>query len=161
MIKDLIKLANRLDNKGLTKEADTLDNIINKIAQEDLKKIGRAGVEAIRKFLSMAYQTTVTADEGYNVYKYNDLETVEDAQGAFPVDEYDNIKHSIYKLTGCDSRCFDHLANPRTNVPVGNELFIKTMEDENTLAMRYSKNFKIKVEKQDGGNTLICTAEIE
>ena len=34
MIKDLIKLANHLDNKGLTKEADTLDNIIRKMSQQ-------------------------------------------------------------------------------------------------------------------------------
>jgi hypothetical protein len=33
MLKDLIKLANNLDSKGLTKEADYLDQIINKSAQ--------------------------------------------------------------------------------------------------------------------------------
>lgn len=33
MIKDLIKVANRLDAKGLTKEADLLDALIKKIAQ--------------------------------------------------------------------------------------------------------------------------------
>lgn len=32
MLKDLIKLANHLDQKGLRKEADTLDRIIKKIA---------------------------------------------------------------------------------------------------------------------------------
>jgi len=37
MIKDLIKLANHLDDKGLTKEADTLDSIIRKIAQDSDK----------------------------------------------------------------------------------------------------------------------------
>lgn len=35
MIKDLIKLANKLDNKGLGKEADQLDRIIKKIAQQN------------------------------------------------------------------------------------------------------------------------------
>lgn len=35
MIKDLLKLANRLDSKGLTKEADVLDLLIKKIAQQD------------------------------------------------------------------------------------------------------------------------------
>ena len=32
MIKELIKLANDLDSKGLTKEANTLDKIIKKVA---------------------------------------------------------------------------------------------------------------------------------
>ena len=33
MIKELIKLANHLDSKGLAKEADALDGVINKLAQ--------------------------------------------------------------------------------------------------------------------------------
>jgi len=35
MIKDLMNLANRLDSKGLTKEADVLDLLIKKIAKQD------------------------------------------------------------------------------------------------------------------------------
>jgi hypothetical protein len=35
MIKDLMNLANSLDSKGLTKEADVLDLLIKKIAQQD------------------------------------------------------------------------------------------------------------------------------
>lgn len=35
MLKDLIKIANKLDSLGLTKEADFLDNIIKKIALEE------------------------------------------------------------------------------------------------------------------------------
>lgn len=35
MIKDLMKLANRLDSKGLTREADILDLLIKKMAQQD------------------------------------------------------------------------------------------------------------------------------
>jgi hypothetical protein len=34
MIKELIKFANHLDRKGLTKEADYVDNIVKKMAQE-------------------------------------------------------------------------------------------------------------------------------
>ena len=34
MIKELINLANKLDQKGLRKEADQLDRVIKKIAQE-------------------------------------------------------------------------------------------------------------------------------
>ena len=38
MIKDLLKLANHLDSKGLRKEADYLDRIISKIAEIDDKE---------------------------------------------------------------------------------------------------------------------------
>lgn len=34
MIKDLVKLANNLDAKGLRKEADFLDSVIRKLAQD-------------------------------------------------------------------------------------------------------------------------------
>lgn len=39
MIKDLIKLANRLDSKGLTKEADYLDSIIQKEAKKKKEEV--------------------------------------------------------------------------------------------------------------------------
>ena len=35
MIKDLIKLANELDSKGLAAEADKIDSVINKLADSD------------------------------------------------------------------------------------------------------------------------------
>ena len=38
MIKDLISLANKLDKKGLRKEADYLDKIIRKISSEEDSK---------------------------------------------------------------------------------------------------------------------------
>ena len=37
MIKELIRLANHLDSKGLTKEADQLDRIIKRSSEEDPK----------------------------------------------------------------------------------------------------------------------------
>ena len=46
MIKDLLKIANHLDSKGLTKEADYLDSIIKKIAagmDGDLTQLGWEG----------------------------------------------------------------------------------------------------------------------
>lgn len=36
MLKDLIKIANKLDGIGLTKEADELDQIIRKLAEGDM-----------------------------------------------------------------------------------------------------------------------------
>lgn len=35
MLRELIKLANHLDSKGLTKEADILDGIISKASSEN------------------------------------------------------------------------------------------------------------------------------
>ena len=43
MLKELIKLANNLDSKGLRKEADLIDKIILKISQE--VHVDEAGVE--------------------------------------------------------------------------------------------------------------------
>ena len=40
MIKELIKLANELDNKGLSYEADILDNLAAKIAAADVTEYG-------------------------------------------------------------------------------------------------------------------------
>jgi hypothetical protein len=40
MIKDLVKLASHLDTKGLTKEADTLDEVIKKLAQTQDPSLG-------------------------------------------------------------------------------------------------------------------------
>jgi hypothetical protein len=37
MLKDLIKVANKLDSLGLSKEADLLDSLINKIASDNLE----------------------------------------------------------------------------------------------------------------------------
>ena len=49
MIKDLIKLANRLDSKGLAKEADYLDSIIQKEAKKKKRrsptKVEERGIE--------------------------------------------------------------------------------------------------------------------
>ena len=44
MIKDLMKLANSLDSKGLTKEADVLDLLIKKIAEDDID-LGDSDIE--------------------------------------------------------------------------------------------------------------------
>ncbi len=35
MLRELVKIANKLDNLGLNKEADTIDNLISKIAYND------------------------------------------------------------------------------------------------------------------------------
>lgn len=49
MIKELIKLANHLDQKGLTKEADFVDSIIKK-SQEDHKP---KAIEFLNKFVPL------------------------------------------------------------------------------------------------------------
>ena len=58
MIKDLIKLANHLDSKGLVKEADYLDRII-KSAKNPLQEAGKA--------------TSTITREGYPVFLKFDL----------------------------------------------------------------------------------------
>ena len=164
MIKDLIALANHLDDKGLTKEADTLDKIITKIAQEDIARIGKRGVEAIRKFLAAAYDTDVMIESFYNEYKpeaYKDLEMKDDEYGAFavPPEDTKNIEKTVYTLVGCHEDCFDHIANTNQKIPTGmyNENFTVSKENEETILLKYS-TYEIRVSKDGDGSTLICTA---
>jgi len=59
MLKDLIKLANRLDDKGLTKEADYLDNIIRKMANSNMpskSKALRVAGRALANMINIADQ---------------------------------------------------------------------------------------------------------
>jgi len=46
MLKDLIKVSNRLDSLGLTKEADYLDSVIRKLSSRREMPMG-AGIEEI------------------------------------------------------------------------------------------------------------------
>ena len=51
MIKELIKLANHLDSKGLVTEADKLDSVINKLAEEsDFGEPGEADMLEAEEF---------------------------------------------------------------------------------------------------------------
>lgn len=56
MIKELAKLATRLDRLGLTKEADVLDAALNKLAQAQVATTGDPGVE---------YKDTSGMETGY------------------------------------------------------------------------------------------------
>ena len=53
MIKQLIKLANHLDNKGFRKEADYLDSIITKIAEEEEEEAEEEKEEVKTKEMTM------------------------------------------------------------------------------------------------------------
>jgi len=58
MIKQLIKLANHLDKKGLTKEADYLDAVIRKIATNSV-------------FYYKSPKTTTTGKESFDLWAEN------------------------------------------------------------------------------------------
>jgi len=47
MLKDLVKIANKLDQIGLTKEADILDNFVKKLAQQMEDKKSEAVVVGV------------------------------------------------------------------------------------------------------------------
>lgn len=61
MIKDLIKVANNLDSKGLTKEADVLDKIIYKLAITDLELEGKRDWASRPKTPAVSGTTTANA----------------------------------------------------------------------------------------------------
>lgn len=42
MIKELVRLANHLDKKGLRREADYLDSVVRKYAEEPAQQLGQA-----------------------------------------------------------------------------------------------------------------------
>ena len=62
MIKDLVKLANHLDSKGLQKEADVLDRVITKLSQ-DSWWLGNNEEAEQRKQNELAVATTVPLQE--------------------------------------------------------------------------------------------------
>ncbi len=63
MIKDLVKLANRLDAKGLGKEADGLDGIITKMAGDSpYEPLAREALKSIFKEIGGRGSWTATID---------------------------------------------------------------------------------------------------
>ena len=76
MLKELIKLANHLDQKGLRKEADQLDGIIKRYAEEKAYKIGTMFTPlAAKKWKNMNPEMLMIAPRGYsnffNHWKYH------------------------------------------------------------------------------------------
>lgn len=74
MIKDLIKLANHLDNKGHTKEADFLDNVIRKISQMEMGSGAPMSAEEEGKNLSRLTFSTVTSEDEAHILKDIDFQ---------------------------------------------------------------------------------------
>ena len=64
MINELIKLANHLDSKGLRKESDYLDLIINKIASVEAT---RTAVQLAQKNFDDNYCNDPTTPENYAI----------------------------------------------------------------------------------------------
>lgn len=74
MIKELVSVANSLDKKGFTKEADLIDNILKKIAQtaEVIKYVVKAGdnmtkiTESISSPVGKGLQDNLDLNPGIN-----------------------------------------------------------------------------------------------
>lgn len=72
IIRDLIKVANNLDSKGLTKEADFLDALIKKIAQDD-SRFDEA-VEVTQEVADSWEETTTANWEAKGKHRYEENE---------------------------------------------------------------------------------------
>lgn len=65
MLKDLVKVANKLDSIGLTKEADYLDEVITKLAQSVANDENyREVLRAVAKSINDAHQGAIRARSG-------------------------------------------------------------------------------------------------
>ena len=65
MLKRLIKLANHLDSKGLRKEADYLDSVVRKYAQDAAQQLGQAAEQAPEQMMRGETQPTQPASFSY------------------------------------------------------------------------------------------------
>lgn len=113
MIKDLVKLANHLDAKGLMKEADLLDRLLFKMATEDSylwsggsEPVNDYGIELpkeVMDFLGEGYEGLVIADlrpdyvgflSGKSWIRENNFYKVEDNLG---MQENPGVSYHLYE----------------------------------------------------------------
>lgn len=97
IIKNLTKVANRLDSLGLTKEADYLDSIIRKLAAE-----GDQGISEALESQPLSSSSPTEPNPIKNVNSYLDMENLEDLK---------DKKDFFYFLAGEIDNA-DRLANP-------------------------------------------------
>lgn len=90
MLKELIKIANKLDGIGLTKEADELDQIIRKLAEGDMVRehVVSAG-EVLSKSAGEVFSKIV---EGFGDPKHSLQEQIDLNKKSNPAFDPDRIK---------------------------------------------------------------------
>lgn len=79
MLKELIKFANHLDKKGLRKEADILDKVIKRYAQEEPETLGLQIMTSLCNYLGSLYKTNCSfefssKDESGTNYQVEDCD---------------------------------------------------------------------------------------
>ena len=127
MIKNLVKVANRLDSLGLTKEADTLDAIIRKLSAE--ADPTRLVDTSMRETLSS--DTPAAPDPLQNVVSYLDLEHLEDTK---------DKKEFFFFLADLIDRAED-LAKPSRDISfIGPPIIVKREDTSNNF--KTDRNFK-------------------
>lgn len=87
MIRDLITLANDLDNKGLRKEADYLDRIIKRYAEE-IQQVGSSGMRSLKKYIDSLFT--------YSEIIYS-VSSKEEGKTIYSVTGYDNGHYKYMK----------------------------------------------------------------
>lgn len=87
MLKDLISLANDLDKKGLRKEADYLDRIIKRYAEEN-QQVGSSGMTALKNYIDSLYL--------YSKISYS-VSSKEKDKTIYSVTDYDDRHHKHMK----------------------------------------------------------------
>ena len=133
MIKDLIRLANRLDEKGLQKEADIVDKMILRLATEEFELVGGSGIDSLERHLSSFYPGEVTI---YAKTKEKNKTT--------------------YKVSGCTQRHINHLKGQGPIIEAYGRRFTMSEEGSNIILTYYAsdregesmKKYEIKIPKE-------------
>lgn len=138
MIKDLIRLANRLDEKGLQKEADMVDKMILRLAEEK-EPIGASGMEALCNILSSYYY--------------------HESVGCREVETIDN--KTTWKVIRCKQKHIDHLKKQSEKIKeygkeftkkiIGEEMFLeyKAIEKEGEGLKTFKIKIPLKIEDEE------------
>ena len=105
MIKDLIKLANKLDEKGLRKEADELDRIIKKYAEEAPDT--HPGRQFVLNRINRRSRSSEDNDNSYNpinLFRYEKSEKLENPGGIILGLGQDHIEKMTFDNAGSGSK---------------------------------------------------------
>ena len=137
MLKELVKLANHLDQKGLRKEADELDRIIRKYSEEN-QQVGASGMSALKRYIDQLYGYKIS----YSVYSKEKDKTT-------------------YSVTDYDDKHYNHMkgrAEKKDTIEHSGKTFYLSLGRVNNCFIsasgghRQYSSYEIEIEKPIGEN---------
>ena len=166
MLKELIKISNELDKRGLSKEADALDNIIKLSGRRVVEKIGDVKIYKDSdwgEYIVVPHGATPKCDSAYHT---DDMEDAIDTARSMDKKELDKEaggcsggwnKDSIHGPEGKEIKDYERPKDESRVERMAGDLLDYLASDESTEdAWEYIKNLFSK--KSSGGNKKIKTA---